>query len=242
MPGSHTTLLRVDDDTRRRYPFPSATADPARLGISGEHHTSAAVSTEATNTIGGWFTKSGMGCIGLVFHDYRAGFRDDLAPLHSHCGDGADTHFYLFWGDLFRPLGMKGGDTIVVDYSLSMLPSEPVFTEIEDLNEADLWIFGNAAVQKSRITGWLGTAEAIGLTRSDGSAIILGIGAKGGRFPVPETATRATRSFHVTDPGRPRWEPVSIVDGRVEVLPRRITVFDGGSALIGPPAAGDGIR
>ena len=235
LPGSHTTLARMDDDSRRSYPFPTHSADPYRRGMSGGHHTGAAVSMEAVNTIGGWFTKSGTGCVGLVFHDYRSSFRDDLAPLHSHCGDGADTHVYLFWGDLFRPLGMKGGDTFLADYSLSILPSEPIFTEIEDINEADLWIFGKASDQKSRITGWLGSKEAIGLTRSDGSVILLGIGGRAGRFPVPEAARAARRSFHVTDLGRPKWEQASIIDGHVEVRPRRITVLDAGSALIGPP-------
>ncbi|HID22614.1 MAG TPA: hypothetical protein EYP14_09460, partial [Planctomycetaceae bacterium] len=39
LPGSHTTLVRMDDNTRRRYPFPTSTADPTQVGLSGTHHT-----------------------------------------------------------------------------------------------------------------------------------------------------------------------------------------------------------
>ncbi|HID22702.1 MAG TPA: hypothetical protein EYP14_09920 [Planctomycetaceae bacterium] len=191
---------------------------------------------EATNTIGGWFTKSGVGCIGLVFHRYQATFRNDLTPLHSHCGDGADTHFYLFWGDLYRPLGMKSGDRIEIEYSLTMLPSEPLPTDIEDINEADLWIFGKEKEQESTVVGWMGTKHSIGLRRSDGSVILLGIGTEPGRVRVPpETRQRLKRAFLLFDPGRPRFEPVSVRDGTVEVRPRWLTVLDCGSAHIGPP-------
>lgn len=232
LPGSHTTLVRMDDNTRRQYPYPANTADRSRVAVSGAHHTGAAVSMEATNTIGGWFTKTGAGCIGLVFHQYRASFRDDLAPLHSHCGDGADTHHYLFWGDLFRPLGMKPGDRVEIEYSLTMLPSEPLATDIEDLNEADLWLFGKAGEQKSQITGWLGTREALGLTRSDGSVVLLGLGTQPGRVRIPATAAgQVPRAFRLFDLGRPVWEKAEITDGHVEVRPRWITLIDGGSAV-----------
>ncbi|NOX53095.1 MAG: hypothetical protein GXP27_01375 [Planctomycetes bacterium] len=235
LPGSHTTLVRMDDNSRRRYPFPKSTADATQIGLSGPHHTGAAVAMEAKNTIGGWFTKSGVGCIGLVFHQYKATFRDHLTPLQSHCGDGADTHVYLFWGDLYRPLGMKPGDQIDIEYTLTMLPSEPLLTDIEDINEADLWIFGKEKEQQSTIVGWIGTKRAIGLRRSDGSIILLGIGTEPGRVPVPpETRKKLKRAYLLFDPGRPRFEPVSIQDGTVEVRPRWLTVLDCGSARIEP--------
>jgi hypothetical protein len=235
LPGSHTTLVRMDDNSRRVYPYPASTADATRIAKSGAHHTGAAVSMEATNTIGGWFTKSGTGCIGLVFHKYQANFRTDLRPLHSHCGDGADTHHLLFWGGLYNPLGMQTGDQVEIEYSLTMLPSEPLLTDIEDLNEADLWLFGTEREQKSRITGWLGTKRAIGLTRSDGSVVILGIGNKPGRVRIPQTARQLKRSFRLFDLGRPTWEQAEIAEGQVQVRPRWVTVLDGGSALNGPP-------
>ena len=241
LPGSHTTLCRMDDNTTRRYPYPASTAHPSQIAMSGPHHTGAAVSLESTNGIGGWFTKSGVGCIGLVFHRYKASFRDDLAPLHSHCGDGADTHLYLSWGGLFRPLGLESeGDRVEIEYSLAMLPAEPLPTEIEDLNEADLWLFGKEQDQQSQIVGWLGTKEAIGLERSDGSVVLLGLGRRPARVPIPEAAVRsAKRVFRLFDQGEPVWEKADIANGAVEVFPGWITVVDGGSARTGPPAAGE---
>lgn len=241
LPGSHTTLCRMDDNTTRRYPYPASTSDPSQIAMSGPHHTGAAVSLEGVNGIGGWFTKSGVGCIGLVFHRYEASFRDDLAPLHSHCGDGADTHFYLFWGGLFRPLGLESeGERVEIEYSLAMLPAEPLPTEIEDLNEADLWLFGKEKDQQSQIVGWLGTKDAIGLERSDGSVVLLGLGRRPVRVPIPEAAVRsAKRVFRLFDQGEPVWEKADIADGRVEVCPGWITVVDGGSARTGPPASGE---
>lgn len=233
--GSHTTLARLDDDSRRAYPYPVGGGQTAKSGI---HHTNAAVAMEAANTIGGWFTKTGSGCIGLVFHEYRASFRRDLSPLHSHCGDGADTHFYVFWGSLFQPLGMKSGDRVDIEYSLTMLPSEPLHTDIEDLNEADLFFFGKEQEQRSPVAGWLGTKHAIGLRRGDGSAILWGIGETPGRVTLPATtAANAKRVFRMSDLGRPRYEPLLIEDGSVEVHPRCGTLVDCGAALHGPEPA-----
>jgi len=191
---------------------------------------------EAENTIGGWFTKSGVGSIGLVFHRYEASFRDDLSPLQSHCGDGAYTHVYLFWNELFQPLGMKAGDRVDIEYSLTMLPTEPLHTDIEDINEADLFFFGKENEQRSRITGWIGTKEALGLTRDDGSVVLLGIGTKAGRVAIPEASqAKAQRVFRMFDLGRHRnCRALEIVDGKVEVRPRWITVVDCGSARHGP--------
>jgi len=235
LPGSHTTLLRVDDNSLRRYPYPASTTDPQKVALSGTHHTGAAVAMEAANTIGGWFTKTGVGCIGLVFHTCKATFRNDLTPLHSHCGDGADTHHYLFWAGLYAPLGMEAGDQVDIEYCLTMLPSEPLHTDIEDINEADLFFFGKEKEQKSQIVNWIGTKRAIGLQRSDGSIILLGIGTRPGRVKVPEaTQAKARRVFRMSDLGRPRYQKVKIANGTVEVRPRRVTVLDCGSALKGP--------
>lgn len=236
LPGSHTTLVRMDDNSLRSYPYPASTADPKRIAHSGSHHTGAAVAMEAANTIGGWFTKSGVGCVGLVFHKYRANFRDDLTPLHSHCGDGADTHHYVFWGDLFRPLGMnRPGNQVEIEYSLTMVPSEPLHTDIEDLNEADLHFFGKEKEQKSTIVGWTGTKQALGLIRSDGSLILLGLEQKPAHVKLPEaTQTAAKRAFGIFDLRSEKYEPREITGGTIEVRPRWITVIDGGSALRGP--------
>jgi hypothetical protein len=235
LPGSRTTMIRMDDNTRRSYPYPSSTADPKQIARSGAHHTGAAVAMEATNTVGGWFTKSGVGCIGLAFHECKTTFRSDLTPLHSHCGDGADTHFYLLWGGLYTPLGMKAGDAVDIAYSLTMLPSEPLHTDIEDLNEADLFVFGDAKQQRSPIVGWLGTKQALGLVRGDGSVILLGLGTQPGRVKLPEaTGPQAKRAFRVFDLGRPQYEKAAIAEGAIEVRPRSVTVIDCGSALNGP--------
>ena len=232
LPGSHTTLVRMDDNSARVYPYPASTADPKKIATSGTHHTGAAVAMEATNTIGGWFTKAGVGCIGLVFHKYQATWRTDLTPLQSHCGDGADTHVYLFWGGLYTPLGMKAGDQVDIDYSLAMLPAEPLHTDIEDINDADLLTFGTEKAQRSRIVAWLGTKQAIGLERSDGSVILLGIGTKPGRVPLPErTVERAKRVFRFFDIARPKYQALSIADGAVDVRPHHVTIVDCGSAL-----------
>jgi hypothetical protein len=236
LPGSHTTLVRMDDNSSRGYPYPASTADPSKIAYSGAHHTGAAVAMEAANTIGGWFAEAGVGCIGLVFHQYKANFRDDLTPLHSHCGDGADTHHYVFWEQLYAPLGMqKPGDEVEIEYSLFALPSEPKHTDVEDLNEADLCFFGKFKEQKSQIVGWQGTKNALGLLRSDGSAILLGIGREPGTVRLPEpTCRQVRRAFRAFDIARPKYERLKIADGAVEVRPGWITVVDGGSAIKGP--------
>ena len=236
LPGSHTTLVRMDDNSLRSYPYPASTSDPGKIARSGSHHTGAAVAMEAVNTVGGWFTKTGAGCVGLVFHRYKANFRDDLVPLHSHCGDGADTHHYVLWGELFNPLGMKkAGDQVEIEYSLWMLPSEPLHTDVEDLNEADLHFFGKEKEQKSQITGWTGTKQAMGLVRSDGSIILLGLGTQPGRVKVPEaTRSAAKRAFAIFDLRSEQYRKLEVTGGTVEVRPRSVTVIDCGSALRGP--------
>jgi hypothetical protein len=116
-----------------------------------------------------------------------------------------------------------------------MLPSEPKPTDIEDLNEADLFFFGKAPEQKSQVTGWLGTKSALGLLRSDGSVIVLGIGREPATFQLPdETVRQAKQSFRVFDLGRPRYQNLTIANGAVEVRPGWVTVVDRGSSLQGP--------
>lgn len=237
-PGFHTCMVRFDDNSVRTYPYHGSTTDPQQISIAGGHHTGAAEPLGAVNTIGGFFTRTGVGSCGWVFHRYRASWRDDVTPLHSHCGDGADNHFLLFWGGLFTPVGMKTGDEVDMEYSLTMLPSEVLREQIEDLNEADLLYFGKEKEQKSQITGWIGTKQAVGLRRSDGSVILLGIGREGGRVPVSAAtqagAKRACRAFDLV---RAQVEELKITDGTVEVKPGWFTLVDCGSALR-PPKQG----
>ena len=238
LPGTHTCMIRWDDDTTRTYPYHCSTSEPEKLARSGAHHTGAAEALGAVNTIGGFFTKSGVGCCGWVFHQYRASWRGDLTPLHSHCGDGADNHFYLFWGDLYTPLGMKAGDEVEVEYTLTMLPSEVLREDIEDLNEADLLYFGKEKEQKSELVGWIGTKQAVGLRRSDGSLLLLGIGKEPGRVPVPASSrAQARQVYRAQDMVRPQVEELKISEGTVEVRPGWFTVVDCGS-VIRPPQAG----
>lgn len=235
LPGSHTAMIRFDDNSRRVYPYRSSTADPEQVAISGFHHTSAAIPLEAVNTIGGFLTKSGVGSCGWIFSKYRSTFREDLSPLHSHCGDGADNHFLLFWGGLFTPLGMKAGDEVEIEYGLTMLPSEVLREDIEDLNEADLYLFGKEKEQKSQITGWLGTKQAVGLQRSDGSLIALGIGREPGRLRVPAMSQeKAQRVYRFFDLVRSQRERLQIKGGTVETKPGWFTVIDCGSVLNQP--------
>ncbi len=235
LPGTHTGMCRFDDNSARTYPYHSSTTDPTKVTMAGQHHTGAAEPLEAVNTIGGFFTKTGVGSCGWVFHQYKASWRQDASPLHGHCGDGADNHFLLFWNELFTPLGMKAGDELEVEYSLTMLPSEVLREDIEDLNEADLFHFGKEKEQKSEITGWVGTKQAVGLRRSDGSLILLGIGREPGRLPVPTgTQAQARRICRSFDLIRPQVQDLQITEGSVEVKPRWVTIVDCGSALRWP--------
>lgn len=230
--GSHTALARMRDYSSRTYPFPSSTSDPAQRTISGAHHTGAATSMEAVNAIGGWFSKSGVGSCGLVFHQYRANFRNDLRPVHSHCGDGADTHHYLFWRNLFSPLGMKKGDEIEIEYNLCFLPSEPLLTDIMDLNEADLQVFGGAKAQRSPVVGWVGTKEALGLVRADGSALFLGLGQQPTTVKIPVSVNNRLKStYRTSDPERPQVVELHPENGSVKVMPSSFTIIDCGAAL-----------
>lgn len=234
--GSRTGMVRMDDNSFRTYRYRSSSADPAKTSVSNIHHTGAVVSLGAVNTIGGFLTKTGVGCCAWVFHRYQASFRSDLYPLHGHCGDGADTHFYLHWGEMFAPVGMRAGDKIDIEYSLTMLPSEATREDIEDLNEADLYLFGGEREQAAPITAWIGTKSAIGLQRGDGSLILLGIGSEPGRVAVPAASqARAQNVYRVFDLPQPSYEMLAISRGAVEVRPQWFTVVDCGGALQTPP-------
>jgi hypothetical protein len=236
-PGSHTGMVRVDDDTFRTYRYRVSNADAAKTALSDTHHTGGVWPLAASNTIGGFFTKTGVGSCGWVFEKYQASFRGDITPLYSHCGDGADTHFYLSWGEMLEPVGMRMGDKIEVEYSLTMLPSEVSREDIEDLNEADLHLFGKEKEQSSQITGWVGTKQAVGLRRCDGWLVLLGIGREPGRFPDPAArAANARVVYRVFDLPQPTHEALRISAGGVEVKPGWITVVDCGSARQRLPA------
>lgn len=220
----------MDDNSTRVYPYPCSTSDPAKIVMSGTHHTGAAVSLEAANTVGGWFTKTGVGCIGLLFHAYEATWRDDLRPLHSHCGDGADSHHYVFWNEMFTPLGIRKGDELLLDYSLFLLPAEPLFTDIDDLNEADIWCFGKESEQQAPITAWTASKDAIGLVRGDGSLIALGIGDREGALPLPDGPPPRFACL-CFDRRSPRAEPLELTDARIPTRPGWLTIVDRGAAI-----------
>ncbi len=230
--GSRTALARMREWSGRTYSFPSSTADPAERKTSDIHHTGSAFSMEMVNAVGGWFSKKGVGSCGIVFHSYDANFRDDLRPIHSHCGDGADTHFYLFWGGLFSPLGMKKGDQIEIEYSLYFIPSELQLTDVMDLNEADIKVFGDESSQKSPLRGWVGTKDMVGLTRADGSMLILGLAGGSGRLPLPGDSAGKARSIQLlSDVGRDIRSAAKVEDGMVEAAPGEFVIIDCGAAL-----------
>jgi hypothetical protein len=236
-------MVRMDDNSFRTFAYQSSSRDPEKTRRSTPHHTGAAACLGAANTIGGFITKTGVGSCGWVFHTYQASFRDDLAPIHSHCGDGADTHFFTVARDLYNPFPLKAGDVMDVEYSLTMLPSEVTREEIEDLNEADLHLFGTAAEQSAPIVGWLGTKSAVGLLRQDGSMTLLGLGREPDRFPLPAatqgTAIAAYRLFGLVEP---TYEYLDLSRGTVGVRPGGITVVDCGAALWEPvPEVSEGI-
>jgi hypothetical protein len=184
------------------------------------------------NAVGGWFSKKGSGSCGIIFHSYRASFRDDLRPLHSHCGDGADTHFYLFWGGLFSPLGMKKGDEIEIEYSLCFIPSELQMTDVMDINEVDINVFGDEEAQKSPLRRWVGTKDMAGLVRADGSMLLLGLAGGLGRFSLPSDFTANAKSVQrLSDAGRDTRTHARVENGFVTAAPGEFVIIDQGAAL-----------
>ncbi len=234
-PGSHTGMVRIADYTLRRFAYRSSVNDPQKTAISDIRHTATGVPLAARNTIGGFISKAGVGSCGWVFHEYGASFRTDLTPVYSHCGAGADTHFYATWAEFFNPLTMKAGDRITADYSLTMLPSEVRREEIEDLNEADLHFFGNEKEQNVPVAGWIGTRNAIGLRRADGSLILLGLGREPAQVPLPAgTMARAVSAYRLFALSEPTYDCLDLGQGTAEVRPGWITLVDCGAALWEP--------
>ena len=235
--GSRTAFARMRDWSGRTFSYPSSTSNPSARTISGPHHTGAAFLMDSTNALGGWFSKKGVGSCGFVFHQYHANFRDDLRPLQSHCGDGADTHFYLFWGGLFSPVEMKKEEQMEIEYSLHFVPSEPQLTDIMDLNEVDINVFGDESSQKSPLSGWIGTKDMIGLTRADSSMLLLGLAGGPGRLPLPEDSAAKAKSIQrLSDVGRDVRSVAKVERGMVETAPGEFVIIDCG-ALLKPAVA-----
>ena len=235
LPGTHTHFTRMDDNSRRRFPFHPSTRDPKLVKLSYGHHTGFGHPLHAENTIGGWFTKTGVGSVGWVMHKYQANFAKGLSPIHSHCGDGADTHIYAGWGELFFPWTLKAGDRLDVEYTLQCLPSEVLREQIELINEYDLAIFGEERKATSKIVRWYGTKDACGLVRSDGSALILGIGKRKTHYPIPPAVRKKVKVvFRLGDLRNCRFVTDPARGGAAAVHPWWVTVVDCGSALEGP--------
>jgi len=235
LPGSRTHFALMHDNTRRRYTYHASTRDPKLVARSSGHHTGFGHPLYAENTIGGWFTKTGTGSVGWVMHKYQANFAKDLSPIHSHCGDGADTHIYAGWAKLFFPWDLKAGDRLDVEYTLQCLPSEVLREQVELINDYDLVFFGEEREAKSKIARWYGTKDACGLLRSDGSALILGIGKGTTHYPIPLAVhKKATSVFRLNDLRNCNFVTDPAPDSRAEIQPGWVTIVDCGSAREGP--------
>jgi hypothetical protein len=155
--------------------------------------------------------------------------------VHSHCGDGADTHIYAGWGQLYLPWVLDTGDWLRAEYTLQCLPSVVLREEIEKINEFDLALFGEEREAKSTIVRWYGTREACGLVRSDGSALILGLGPSYSSYPLaPDVRRRAVSVFRLNELAHCNWSEDPADNGSAVVRPGWVTVVDCGSALDGP--------
>lgn len=241
LPGTRTHFALMDDNSRRGITFHPDTRNPdVVITLPSKrpfgHHTSFGHPLYAENTIGGWFTKTGTGSIGWVMHKYQANFIKDISPVHSHCGDGADTHIYAGWNKFFFPWTLKAGDRLDVEYTLQCLPSEVLREQVELINEYDLVFFGEERQAKSKIVRWYGTKDVCGLIRSDGSAVLLGISRRPGHYAVPEDVRgKLQRVFRLSDLRNCNYAREPLKEGRTKVLPGWVTIVDCGSALEGPP-------
>ncbi len=241
LPGSRTHFTRVTDFSRRTFAYPATTSGIPELGRSSPRHTDFAGSLNASNTIAGWFSKKGVGSIGLLFERYALSGAA-VYPLQGHCGAGGDTHFYVFWEKMFTPFRMMKGDELDVRYSFWLLPSEPQPDAIEDLNETDLFVFGNEREQRAKVVGWLGTADAIGLLRADGSAVLRGLKTARAILPSTERSNRIPPEVYrvkgtaPTAPGR--WQSPGSASA-VDVHHSWLTVVNFGSAIRSPRRDGD---
>jgi hypothetical protein len=232
--AGRTGMIRIVEPPRRTLALrASATRQPEAEETGGEEATALALG--ATNTLGGYFAKTGVGSCGWVFHHYGTNVREELTPLYTRSGPGAGTHFHVSWPGLVAPLALRVGDWVEAEYSLAMLPCEVRREEIEDLNEADLLFFGAEQSQAVPVTGWIGTQGAIGLVRGDGSVILLGLGRAPVQVPLPaSTVVCAVSAYRLFDVGRPAFEFLDLDQGTVAVRPGWITVVDCGAALLEP--------
>lgn len=239
--GTRTHFALMDDNSRRGWSFHSDTSNPdvvttlpAKYPFG--HHTSFGHPLYAENTIGGWFTKTGTGSVGWVMHKYRDNFAKDMWPIHSHCGDGADTHIYAGWNRFYFPWKRKAGDRLDVEYSFQCLPSEVLREEVELINEYDLVFFGEERQAKSKIVKWYGTKDACGLIRGDGSVVLLGLSRRPpSHYTIPENVRgKVQRTFRLSDLRSCNYTQEPVKEGRVKVLPGCVTIVDCGSALEGP--------
>jgi hypothetical protein len=231
--GSHTHFVRLVDRSARTYMY-NVSTEGRMMQRSGAHHTGAAHPSYATNTIGGWISKQGVGSAAFLFHGYKSSARRDLTPVPGHCGDGADTHFYIGWGHLYLPLQLRSGDEITADYSLYALASVLTREQVEDLNEADLHYFGTASQAKCKIVNWYGTKNVCGLIREDGSSTLIGIGKEPEHFSVSKTAAGDLRAWQVVDIGQNQVKRLAVEPSGVEVFPGFVTIVDAGTALVKP--------
>jgi len=232
-PGSHTGVIRVTDGALRA----AAVASPARPRPAEAAAGSAApgVPLIPGSAIGGYFSKTGVGSCGWVFLQYRASPPHESGPFFARGRSGADTHFRLSPADASGRLAMQAGDRIDAELSLTMLPCEVSREDIEDLNEADLHFFGTDQEQTASIAGWLGTRNSVGLYRSDGSIILLGLGREPARVAVPAaTVAKAVNAYRLLDLTRPTYDYLDLQGNSVEVRPGWITVVDCGAVLWDP--------
>jgi hypothetical protein len=160
-----------------------------------------------------------VGSVALLFHRYEGPTGTNRSPVHSHCGDGADTHFYIGGEQLYLFLDMRAGRTITADYSIFALPSIVTTEQVTDLNEVDLYYFGTAAQAKSKIARWYGSKSVLGLIREGG-------------FRLPTPRVNAARCRRVNDMGNDRIEPVPVQGGHVEVFPGFVTIVDAGALIV----------
>lgn len=233
--GLRTHITPVKNNSRRVFPFQPDLQEPKRITMTSPQHTGFGHPLYAENTVGGWLTKTGVGSIGWIMHRYRSSFAQGISPVHSHCGAGADTHIYSGWGKLFFPWTLGDGDWLDVEYTIQCLPSELLREDVEKINELDLLFFGEEKDAKSTIVRWYGTKEACGLIRSDGSALILGLGRERSMFPLPAESRRNARIvFHSNEQSPLNCVEDPVPNGEAIVRPGWVTVIDCGSALKGP--------
>lgn len=237
-PGGHTGVIRAAGSALRVAAM-AGTGSPGTTEAASRP-AGAGVPLTPGITIGGYFSKAGVGSCGWVFHRYRASAPQGPRPFLRRGRSGAETRFSLWPATESGRFALQAGDRIDVQISLTMLPSEVCREDIEDLNEADLHLFGADPEQAAGIAGWVGTRNAVGLLHGDGSMILLGLGREPGEVPVPAaTVAKATNAYRLFDLVRPTYDYLDLKGNRVEVRPGWITVIDCGAALWEPSPTPD---